>query len=88
MNGNRDPVLAQCTLARFGIGLDTPENGMPLSAEFHRQLHTTDYYEYVNNNLETATSLEDAIDIVQRIRSELLLDDQFYRMTGIMPSWR
>ncbi len=88
MNGGRDPTRAQDWLSQFGIGLETLDNGVPLSADFHRRLHSTAYYAYINDELGSATSVEEATKILQKIRSRLIREDQLYQMTGMMPNWR
>jgi hypothetical protein len=69
MSGGRDPGLTQRQLARLGIGLDTPENGAPLSPGFHQGLHTAAYYDYVQRQLEGAQTAESARTILHAIRS-------------------
>ncbi len=52
MTGQRDPSRAQDVLKQFGIDLDNVENGAALSANFHRRIHTNEYYAYVERSLQ------------------------------------
>lgn len=47
MTGQRDPTAAQGILQRFGIDLNSLENGTALSRRFHLRVHTNTYYAYI-----------------------------------------
>jgi hypothetical protein len=73
---------ARQVLARFGIGLNEASNGVFLpgtiaadnaaGAAVHSTLHTSEYYDAVNQALSQATSREGALQILNEIRSALL----------------
>lgn len=75
-------VPAQLVLAKFGIDINSAENGVFLPDKpnvpavgtpmYHRDLHTKRYYDEVNLRLAAATTKEEAIELLDEIRTELL----------------
>ena len=70
---------ARSILVKFNIDINSSENGVFLptekgvsNASYHPSLHTNEYYSKVNNLLKNADTREDAIDILDLIREELL----------------
>jgi len=84
--GRDDPAdFARIVLRRFGIGINDAENGAFLPANratqviagetIHSTLHSNKYYEAVNDALAMATTKQEAIDILARIRQALQAGD-------------
>lgn len=82
MNGDRNPEPAQRRLQNFGISLESVENGLPLSPAFHQRLHTTNYYEYVNNRLRESRNSEEAYGILAELRNELARHNELFERTN------
>ena len=74
-SGGRDPSRAQAVLQRFGIDIDSAENGVALSKELHRSVHTQVYYQRINEQLSDARSRFDVIRILDNARRELRAAD-------------
>jgi hypothetical protein len=55
---------ARAVLRRFGIGINSAANGKFVAAAVHRSMHTSAYYQGVNEALGAATSRQQAIDIL------------------------
>ena len=87
-SGGRDPTLAQQRLKGLGVGLNDAENGVALSPEFHRYVHTKGYYDHVEARLRRAASKQEVIGILGEIGSNLKEAEQIYKDTGALPIWR
>lgn len=87
-SGGRNPTLTQQRLKALGVGLNDAENGVALSPEFHRYVHTKGYYDYVEAQLAEATSKQTVIDKLEKIGKELKDAEQIYKDTGALPTWR
>lgn len=62
---------ARNVLARFGIDIDSAENGVFLPRSFHCAL-TQDYYHAVNDMLTAANTRGQALEVLQSVRAALL----------------
>jgi hypothetical protein len=79
-HGNKMAAPAQRVLMRFNIHIDNAANGVFLPDRaasaapgmYHRNLHTTGYYQAVNQALGNARTRQQALDILDDIRTELL----------------
>ena len=87
LTGDRDPSEAQKRMQRFGIRLDSIDNGAPLSRGFHRHVHTERYYDYVREGTSRAQTREEAIEFLSDLRRRLLEGDREFQQTGQMPAW-
>ena len=87
-SGGRDPTSAQQRLRDLGVGLDDAENGVALSPEFHRYVHTSDYYKYVEAQMRRARSKHEVVEILERVASKLKDAEQIYKESGALPTWR
>lgn len=87
MIGRRDPSRAQDVLKQFGIDLDSVENGAALSANFHRRIHTNEYYDYVTRNIRNLMTREQVSAWLSRFRKQLREADQEFQRSGQLPSW-
>jgi hypothetical protein len=67
--GRADP--ARKILQRFGIGSDDPTNGIFLPEAQHDHLHTSAYYDAVNDALAGATTKAEAEEILRSIARRL-----------------
>ena len=66
-------------LEKYGIDINSAENGVFLPTEkevseasYHRSLHTNAYYENVEKAFQGVSSKEEAIEVLQDIREQLL----------------
>ena len=79
-HGRKIAAPAQNVLTRFNIHIDDAANGVFLPDRaasaapgmYHRTLHTTRYYQAVNQALTSARTRQKALDILDDIRTELL----------------
>ena len=88
MNGNRNHQPAQRQMQKFGVDLNSIENGVALSPAFHRRLHTTEYYDYVNRRLRDSNSRAEVQRTLEEIGRRLALDNEAFEDTGQMPPWK
>ncbi|MGH9874928.1 MAG: AHH domain-containing protein [Pyrinomonadaceae bacterium] len=58
-------------LSRFGIGINSAENGVYLAQSVHQGLHTARYFQAVNRLLAQARTRDEVIQVLQYIKSEL-----------------
>jgi hypothetical protein len=63
---------ARAALESFGIGINEAPNGVFLEASVHARIHTTAYYNAVNQALRQATTREEALQALDAIRQGLL----------------
>lgn len=70
------------------MGLNDAENGVALSPEFHRYVHTKGYYDYVEARQLEAKSKQGAIQVLEEIANKLKEAEQTYKDTGALPTWR
>jgi len=63
---------ARAVLERFGIGINDAANGVFLPSVVHSSLHTNAYYTGVNDALAGATNSDEALEVLEGIRSNLL----------------
>ena len=73
---------ARAVLKRFDIGINDAENGVflpanlssqnPAGSAVHSTLHTTDYYQTVNEMLSQAASRQDALEVLRTLQKNLL----------------
>ena len=87
-SGGRNPISAQQRLKELGIGLNDAENGVALSPEFHRYVHTRQYYDRVNFLISQTKNRQDAEDVLEIMRQKLQQADREYQQTGVLPSWK
>lgn len=66
MTGRRDPGPAQEAMRQLEIDLSSAENGVPLSAAFHRQIHTEAYYDYIVEGLRRVATRDAATQWLAR----------------------
>ncbi|MFE3270833.1 AHH domain-containing protein [Streptomyces sp. NPDC059215] len=74
------PARAQLDL--FGIGINDAENGVwlprsssspnPNGLSVHSRIHTNDYYNHVNDLMSGARNRDEALDVIQHVRRQLL----------------
>jgi hypothetical protein len=79
--GDDRAAYARSVLARFGIGINDPANGVflpggsrtqnPGGSAIHSRLHTNDYMRYVEDRMRNAVSYNSAIAALQDIRTAL-----------------
>jgi len=78
-------IIARCSkkagparqkLGELGIGIDDVENGVGLSADFHRHMHTNEYYDFVNNQARQWSTKEEAIQGLGEIANDLKRRDR------------
>lgn len=86
-SGGRDPRPAQDMLRDAGVSLNNIENGVGLSPDFHRRLHTSEYYRYVGRRLRAAGSPEEIRGFLQSLAKRLEDADRLFRETETMPYW-
>lgn len=86
-SGRRNPTSAQTGLADVGMDLHEPTNGIELSAGFHNKIHTSGYYDYLNERLFGVENRDRAEDILQKLRQDLKQADNNYQQTGDLPKW-
>lgn len=79
-----DAVQARRKLYSLGIDIDDPANGVWLPTEKspssvpginHRKIHTNTYREQVARDLQSATTKEEAIEILEDIKQRILDED-------------
>ena len=87
MTGRRDPSRAQDVLKQFETDLDSVENGAALSANFHRRIHTNEYYDYVTRSMRNLSTREQVSAWLSRFREQLREADQEFQRSGQLPSW-
>jgi len=76
--GKLDNIRAK--LKSFGISIDDAPNGVFLpgvrgseaEGAYHRSLHSNDYYNQLQRDFQNVGSKNDAIDVLDRIRGQLL----------------
>ena len=73
-------------LKQFGIDLDNVENGAALSADFHRRIHTNEYYAYVERSLQPFRTRESVANWLSDFREQLREADQEFQRSGQLPS--
>lgn len=66
-------------IKRYGIDINSAENGVFLPTEkgvseaaYHRSLHTNVYYENVEKAFQGISSKEEAVEVLQDIREQLI----------------
>jgi hypothetical protein len=79
--GGDRAAYARSVLARFGIGINDPANGVflpggsrtqnPGGSAVHSRLHTKSYFDYVTRELEGAVDYRSAVSTLQSIRTSL-----------------
>jgi uncharacterized protein YukE len=62
---------AQATLHRFRIGPDDGPNGLYLDPAKHGKIHTNRYFQELNADLRQATSRDEALEIMERVRTKI-----------------
>ena len=62
---------SRAILQKFGIAINDAENGVFLPLKTHYSIHTNAYYKAVEYELSTATTREDVIDVLAKIRYAL-----------------
>jgi hypothetical protein len=67
---------ARRILERFGIDINSAENGLWLKKAVHNRVHTNKYYDEVNRRLAQAKTKEEAIEILRDI-GDLLSKNKF-----------
>ena len=67
----RAGAYARSVLARFGIEINSAENGLFLETSVHARIHTTAYFRAVDDLLAQARTKEEAIAVLDYIKSEI-----------------
>jgi hypothetical protein len=62
---------ARKILEKFGIDINSAQNGVWLDSKVHAGVHTNDYYNRVNTLLRQAGSKEDVFEVFEQISKEL-----------------
>ncbi len=80
--GAEKAEAARTSLSKLGIDINAHENGVflprnmnssnPTGAAVHSTIHTKAYYDAVNQALRKVSTLEEAVDVLSDIRSQLL----------------
>jgi hypothetical protein len=68
----RQAAAARRHLQRLGVDVNSAANGVFLPHGYHRVLHTKAYYREVSRRLITARSSDEAVQILDRVRRDLL----------------
>ena len=72
--GARGAEEARDVLKKYGIDIDDPCNGLALPKDYHQRMHTTNYYQKVNDKLSKASSAAHARDLLTELANEILKD--------------
>jgi RHS repeat-associated protein len=64
--------VSQAILQKFGVGINDAENGVFLPMKTHYHIHTNAYYQAVEDELRLATTREEVIDVLAKIRYALM----------------
>jgi len=70
-SGARRALPARRILARYGVDINSSENGLFMANNVHSRLHTRDYYDAVNSLLLQAQNRQQVLQALSTIRVRL-----------------